>query len=64
MALAPSDLYFDLAAKYQKEEKGISWQMQGGRQRIEKDLSIWMGKRGGAGKLVPNGFPRPPIFNK
>ena len=46
------------------EERGISWQMQGGRQRIEKDLSIWMGKRGGAGKLVPNGFPRPPLFNE
>ena len=46
------------------EEEGISWLMQGGRQRLEKDISIWMGKRGAAGKLVPNGFPRPPIFNE
>mgnify|MGYP000108752700 FL=1 len=41
---------------------GISWKMNGGRQRIEKDLLTWEGKRGGAGKMVPNGFPRPPIF--
>ena len=46
------------------EEEGISWLMQGGRQRLEKDISIWMGKRGAAGKLVPNGFPRPPIFSE
>jgi len=46
------------------EEEGISWLMQGGRQRLEKDISIWMGRRGAAGKLVPNGFPRPPIFNE
>ena len=41
---------------------GISWKMNGGRQRTEKDLLTWEGKRGGAGKMVPNGFPRPPIF--
>ena len=41
---------------------GISWKMNGGRQRTEKDLLIWEGKRGGAGKMVPNGFPRPPVF--
>ena len=50
--------------KVVSKEDGISWKMQGGRQRIEKDLSIWVGKRGGAGKLVPNGFPRPPLFNE
>ena len=42
---------------------GIIWKMSGGRQRTEKSLSTWQGKRGGAGRIVPNGFPRPPIFN-
>ena len=41
---------------------GIVWKMTGGRQRKEKDLLTWQGKRGGAGRMVPNGFPRPPIF--
>ncbi len=45
-----------------KKEDGISWKMNGGRQRSEKDLLTWEGKRGGAGRIVPNGFPRPPIF--
>ena len=46
-----------------KKEDGISWKMNGGRQRTEKELLTWEGKRGGAGRMVPNGFPRPPIFN-
>ena len=46
-----------------KKEEGISWKMNGGRQRTEKELLTWEGKRGGAGRMVPNGFPRPPIFN-
>ena len=46
-----------------KKEDGISWKMNGGRQRTEKDLLTWEGKRGGVGRMVPNGFPRPPIFN-
>ncbi len=45
-----------------KKEDGISWKMNGGRQRTEKDLLTWEGKRGGAGRMVPNGFPRPPLF--
>ncbi|MDC3140326.1 DNA topoisomerase IV subunit A [Alphaproteobacteria bacterium] len=45
-----------------KKEDGISWKMNGGRQRTEKDLLTWEGKRGGVGRMVPNGFPRPPIF--
>ena len=45
-----------------KKENGISWKMNGGRQRTEKELLTWEGKRGGAGKMVPNGFPRPPLF--
>ena len=28
----------------------------------KKILITWHGKRGGAGKMVPNGFPRPPYF--
>ncbi len=42
---------------------GLSWFLSGGRQRIEKDITPWIGKRGGSGKLVPNGFPRPPKFD-
>ena len=45
------------------KEYGIVWKMTGGRQRTEKDLMTWQGKRGGAGRMVPNGFPRPPRFN-
>ncbi len=29
-----------------------------GRTRTETDLGAWLGPRGGAGRLVPNGFPR------
>ena len=42
---------------------GIVWNLTGGRQRTEKDISGWIGKRGSVGKLVPNGFPRPPKFD-
>jgi topoisomerase-4 subunit A len=43
--------------------KGLSWQAGGGRVRIETDLTTWLARRGGAGKLPPNGFPRPARFN-
>jgi topoisomerase IV subunit A len=46
-----------------KAVDGISWHMNGGRQRTETDLSTWLGKRAAAGKLPPTGFPRPPRFN-
>jgi topoisomerase-4 subunit A len=42
--------------------KGLSWQAGGGRTRTETDLSTWLARRGGAGKLPPNGFPRPAKF--
>ena len=42
--------------------EGLYWKLSGGRQRTEKDIMPWIGKRGGVGKLVPNGFPRPPKF--
>ncbi len=45
------------------KDHGIMWNLSGGRQRTEKDISSWIGKRGGVGKLVPNGFPRPPKFD-
>ena len=44
------------------KDDGLIWKMNGGRQRSEKDLTTWQGKRGGAGKMVPNGFPKPPLF--
>ena len=45
------------------KEDGIVWKMNGGRKRTEKELLTWQGKRGGSGKMVPSGFPRPAIFN-
>jgi len=50
------------AVKVFNAEDGISWHMNGGRQRTETDLSTWIGKRASAGKLPPTGFPRPPRF--
>ena len=44
------------------KDDGLVWKMNGGRQRSEKELITWQGKRGGAGKMVPNGFPKPPLF--
>jgi len=43
--------------------KGLSWQAGGGRVRTETDLTTWHARRGGAGKLPPNGFPRPARFS-
>ncbi|RMD63585.1 MAG: DNA topoisomerase IV subunit A [Alphaproteobacteria bacterium] len=37
---------------------GLSWTMAGGRTRTETDLRPWIGRRGGAGRLPPKGFPR------
>jgi topoisomerase-4 subunit A len=36
---------------------GLSWP-QGQRVRQEKDLSLWLGRRGAAGRMAPRGFPR------
>lgn len=43
-----------------KLEDGLSWQMGGGsdRTRTVTDLLPWIGKRAGAGRMAPNGFPR------
>jgi topoisomerase IV subunit A len=37
---------------------GLSWRQGENRTRTETDLTPWLGARGGAGRLVPNGFPR------
>ncbi|NKW72169.1 DNA topoisomerase IV subunit A, partial [Rhodobacteraceae bacterium R_SAG10] len=37
---------------------GLSWPMAGGKTRHESDMSSWLGKRAGAGKRPPYGFPR------
>jgi topoisomerase-4 subunit A len=36
---------------------GLSWNL-GERVRTEMDLALWLGERGQAGRLPPNGFPR------
>ncbi len=43
-------------------EAGLSWKAGGGRMRTEREMSDWLGKRAGAGKLPPIGFPRPARF--
>jgi len=37
---------------------GLSWRQGENRTRTETNLGPWLGARGGAGRLVPNGFPR------
>jgi topoisomerase-4 subunit A len=39
---------------------GLSWRLQGdsARTRTESDLAFWLGARGSAGRLPPQGFPR------
>ncbi|MFC3630043.1 DNA topoisomerase IV subunit A [Paracoccus angustae] len=43
--------------------EGLRWQESGGRTRTEPDLSEWLGKRSGAGRMAPRGFPRNNRFN-
>jgi topoisomerase-4 subunit A len=37
---------------------GLSWRQSESRTRTEIDLTAWRGPRGGAGRSVPQGFPR------
>jgi topoisomerase IV subunit A len=37
---------------------GLSWRQGENRTRTETNLGPWLGARGAAGRLVPNGFPR------
>ncbi|MEM9059561.1 MAG: DNA topoisomerase IV subunit A [Pseudomonadota bacterium] len=39
-------------------EHGLSWKDPAGRTRTETDLSEYTGKRAGAGRMAPRGFPR------
>ena len=43
--------------------EGLFWKMGKDRTRHEKVIATWLGKRGGAGKMPPRGFPKPPKFN-
>ncbi|MGC2523602.1 MAG: DNA topoisomerase IV subunit A [Stellaceae bacterium] len=45
-------------AKVFRLADGLSWRQGETRTRTETDLTPWLGARGGAGRLVPNGFPR------
>ena len=45
-------------AKVFRLADGLSWRQGENRTRTEIDLTPWLGGRGGAGRLVPNGFPR------
>ena len=39
-------------------EEGLSWLDPAGRTRTETELRDWLGKRAGAGRMAPRGFPR------
>ncbi|EKV31454.1 Topoisomerase IV subunit A [Caenispirillum salinarum AK4] len=45
-----------------RAEDGLSWKW-GEKTRTETDLTPWRGKRAGAGKLPPSGFPRSGRFS-
>jgi topoisomerase IV subunit A len=45
-------------AKVFRLADGISWRQGENRTRTETDLTPWRGARGGAGRSVPQGFPR------
>jgi len=49
-------------AKIIDSHSGLSWRQGKDRIRTEKSLITWIGKRGGAGKMPPRGFPSPPKF--
>ena len=50
-------------AKVFRLADGLSWRQGETRTRTETDLTPWRGARGGAGRSVPNGFPRNGKFN-
>ncbi|SET95015.1 DNA topoisomerase IV subunit A [Paracoccus homiensis] len=45
-------------ARFVNIAEGLSWPMGGGKTRTESDLSEWLGKRAGTGRMAPRGFPR------
>ena len=50
-------------AKVFTRKEGLSWRL-GERTRLETELATWRGQRAGAGKMVPNGFPRSTSFGE
>ncbi|MBV1903442.1 MAG: DNA topoisomerase IV subunit A [Marinosulfonomonas sp.] len=42
--------------------EGLSWRDPAGRTRTETELVEWLGKRAGAGRMAPRGFPRENLF--
>ena len=42
---------------------GLSWKDPAGRTRTETDLTDWLGRRAGTGRMAPRGFPRDNKFN-
>ena len=49
-------------AKVFRAEDGLTWRL-GDKTRTEPKLTEWLGDRGQAGKMVPNGFPKSGKFN-
>jgi topoisomerase-4 subunit A len=45
-------------AKVFRAEDGLTWRQGENRTRTETDIVPWRGPRGGAGRAVPQGFPR------
>ncbi len=43
-------------------QEGLSWLDPAGRRRTETDLSEWLGRRAGSGRMAPRGFPRDNTF--
>ncbi len=48
-------------AKVFARAEGLSWRL-GEKTRTESDIRPWLGERGQAGRMVPNGFPRSNTF--
>src|SRR5262249_50727902 len=46
-----------MAAWTMSPEAGLTW-AQGQRVRQERDLRLWLGRRGASGGLAPRGFPK------
>ncbi|PIB23309.1 DNA topoisomerase IV subunit A [Amylibacter kogurei] len=44
-------------------ETGLQWLDPAGRTRTETELTDWIGKRAGAGRMAPRGFPHDNKFN-
>ena len=46
------------AKVFRTRRRAVSWRQGESRTRTEFDLTPWRGPRGGAGRSVPQGFPR------